>query len=200
MGDGPMTFGELVMLKRRSLGLKQGPFGDLVGVSRAAVIGWEKGHAFPREDKYRQLSAVLDVPVHEIVQLVSEDKIRRSDEIPESKRSPAPTVIDRNVAGIEQPAGKLPVISWSQAAQWGEKLNAKDLGDTVEWVTSPYPGEYFLRVVGVSMYNPAGEPSFRDGDLISISTQHAPEHRKFVLVMRHGEAVPTFKQYRSEER
>jgi SOS-response transcriptional repressor LexA len=50
-------------------------------------------------------------------------------------------------------------------------------------------------VVGESMYNPGGDLSFRDGDLISVSTKREAVHRKLVIVQRRGEAVPTFKQY-----
>lgn len=186
-----MSLGDRIREKRKAKGISGQQLGDVFGISRSSVSDWERGATRPDPDKLVRLAQALDTSVEYLL----ENNDGKQPIIPESARSPAHTVVDRNVAGTDQPAGKLPVISWAQAGQWGEKLNAKDLGDTVEWVTSPYPGEFVLRVVGESMYNPGGDLSFRDGDLISVSKHREAEHRKLVIVQRRGEPVPTFKQY-----
>lgn len=186
-----MSLGERIREKRKAKGWSGQKLGDVFGISRSSVSDWERGATRPDPDKLVRLAQALDTSVEYLL----ENSDSKAPVISESKRSTAPTVIDRNVAGADQPAGKLPVISWAQAGEWGEKLTAKDLGETVEWVTSPYPGEFVLRVVGESMYNPGGDLSFRDGDLISVSKAREAAHRKLVVVQRRGEPVPTFKQY-----
>lgn len=186
-----MSLGDRIREKRKAKGLSGQQLGDVFGISRSSVSDWENGHTRPDQSKLVRLADALDTSVEYLL----EDSGGKPPVIPESERSTPRTVNDRNVAGTDQPAGKLPVISWAQAGEWGGKVNIKDLGDTVEWVTSPYPGEFVLRVAGESMYNPGGELSFRDGDLISVSTQREATHRKLVIVQRRGEPVPTFKQY-----
>lgn len=186
-----MALGDRIREKRKAKGWSGQQLGDVFGISRSSVSDWERGATRPDPDKLVRLAQALDTSVEYLL----ENNAGKQPVIPESARSAARTVTDQNVAGTDQPAGKLPVISWAQAGEWGEKLNAKDLRESVEWVTSPYPGEFVLRVVGESMYNPGGDLSFRDGDLISVSTQREVEHRKLVIVQRRGEPVPTFKQY-----
>lgn len=186
-----MTLGDRIREKRKAKGMTLQQLGNVFGITRSSVSDWERGETRPGSSKLVRLAEVLDSSVEELL----ENNDSKPVVIPESERSAPRTVIDQNVAGTDQPAGKLPVISWAQAGEWGAKLNAKDLRESVEWVTSPYPGEFVLRVVGESMYNPGGDLSFRDGDLISVSPQREAAHRKLVIVQRRGEAVPTFKQY-----
>lgn len=186
-----MTLGARIREKRKENGLTLAQLGAVFGITRSSVSDWENGHTRPDQAKLVRLADALRTTVEYLL----EDSPVKTPLITESQRSTSRTLIDRNVAGTDQPAGKLPVISWAQAGLWGEKLNAKDLGDSVEWVTSPYEGEFVLRVVGESMYNPGGDTSFRDGDLISVSTRRDVSHKKLVIVMRRGESVPTFKQY-----
>lgn len=186
-----MTLGERIREKRTAKGLTLAQVGAVFGITRSSVSDWERGATRPDPSKLVRLAEVLDTTIEYLLGNSSPNRPL----IAESKRSTASTLIDRNVADADHPAGKLPVISWPQAGEWGDKLSARDLGEAVEWVTSPYPGEFVLRVVGESMYNPGGDLSFRDGDLISVSTQREAAHRKFVIVQRRGEPVPTFKQY-----
>jgi SOS-response transcriptional repressor LexA len=186
-----MSLGDRIREKRKAKGLTLQQLGDVFGISRSSVSDWERGATRPDQNKLVRLAEALDTSMEYLLQ----NSDLKAPVIVKSEIGTAHTVIDRNVTGADQPAGKLPVISWAQAGEWGDKLNAKDLGDSVEWVTSPYPGEFVLRVVGESMYNPGGDLSFRDGDLISVSTKREAAHRKLVIVQRRGEAVPTFKQY-----
>jgi SOS-response transcriptional repressor LexA len=186
-----MSLGDRIREKRKAKGMSGQQLGDVFGISRSSVSDWERGATRPDADKFVRLAQALDTTVEYLL----ENSDGKPVVITQSPPSIKHTITDRNVAGTDQPAGKLPVISWAQAGEWGEKLNAKDLGDSVEWVTSPYPGEFVLRVVGDSMYNPGGDLSFRDGDLISVSTQREVAHKKLVVVQRRGESVPTFKQY-----
>ena len=186
-----MALGDRIREKRKAKGLSGQQLGDVFGISRSSVSDWERGATRPDPDKLVRLAEALNTTVEYLL----EDSASKQAVIQASSRTVKHTVTDRNVTGAEQPAGALPVISWAQAGLWGDQLNKKDLRENVEWVTSPYPGEFVLQVVGESMYNPGGDLSFRDGDLISVSTQREVAHRKLVIVQRRGETVPTFKQY-----
>jgi SOS-response transcriptional repressor LexA len=186
-----MTLGKRIREKRKAKGLSGQQLGDVFGISRSSVSDWERGATRPDPDKLVRLADALNTTVE---YLLGNNDVKQSV-ILTPKADPKRKVTDVNVTDAAQPASRLPVISWAQAGEWGEKVNAMDLGDTVEWVASPYPGEFVLRVVGESMFNPGGDLSFRDGDLISVSTAREVEHRKLVIVQRRGENVPTFKQY-----
>jgi SOS-response transcriptional repressor LexA len=186
-----MSLGDRIREKRKAKGMSGQQLGDVFGISRSSVSDWENGRTRPDHSRLHRLAEVLNTSLEYLLE-DSEEKQALINLSPTSTRH---TVDDRNVAGTDQPAGTLPVITWAQAGEWGDKLNAKDLGDSVEWVMSPFPGDFVLRVVGESMYNPGGDLSFRDGDLISVSTTRQVEHRKLVIAQRRGEVVPTFKQY-----
>jgi SOS-response transcriptional repressor LexA len=186
-----MTLGERIRSKRKAKRLTLQYIADVFGITRASVYEWEIGRTHPDQKKLVRLAETLDTSVEYLL----EDSDRKQVVITDSPQPDEHKVSDRNVTGTDQPAGKLPVISWAQAGQWGDSVNIENLRDSAEWVTSPYPGEFVLRVVGESMYNPGGDVSFRDGDLISVSTSRQVEHRKLVIVQRRGDNVPTFKQY-----
>jgi SOS-response transcriptional repressor LexA len=186
-----MSLGDRIREKRKAKGMSGQQLGDVFGISRSSVSDWERGATRPDQTKLVRLAQALDTTVEYLLEN-SDGKPAVITQSPEPLKH---TITDRNITGADLPAGKLPVITWAQAGEWGDKLNAKDLGDSVEWVTSPYPGEFVLRVVGDSMYNPGGDLSFRDGDLISVSATRDVVHKKLVVVQRRGESVPTFKQY-----
>ncbi len=71
------------------------------------------------------------------------------------------------------------------------------VGDAEEWLLSPIPtskNAYYLRVRGVSMYNPAGEPSFNENDLVLVEPQSHAESGALVIVRLDDSAEATFKQ------
>lgn len=93
--------------------------------------------------------------------------------------------------------GKLPLISWVQAGQWSEIVDAFQPGDAEDWLPCPVvhgPHAYIVRVEGDSMHNPDGKPSFADGDLIFVDPDVGAEHRRCVIVRLEDEQKATFKQ------
>jgi len=186
-----MTLGNRIRDKRKAKGLTLQQLGDVFGISRSSVSDWERGATRPDPAKLVRLADALGTTVEYLL----EESDGKQAVITDSSIGNRHNVSDRNTGGISQLVGRLPVISWAQAGQWSDKLKIEDQTDSVEWVTSPYAGDFVLRVVGESMYNPGGDISFRDGDLISVSTNRPVEHRKLVIVQRQGESVPTFKQY-----
>lgn len=189
--DNLDLIGARIRALREAKGWSGQQLGDVFGISRSSVSDWERGATRPDPDKFVRLASALNTTVEYL--LGNSDS--KSPVIAHSGKSTQPTILDENVTAAEKPAGKLPVISWVQAGLWGTEVDTKNLGDAVEMVVSPKPGDFALRVVGESMYNPSGDPSFRDGDTISVSTSRTPAHRDFVIVKRRGEQVATFKQY-----
>ncbi|MBL3963134.1 hypothetical protein H3O04_11550 [Burkholderia sp. KCJ3K979] len=93
---------------------------------------------------------------------------------------------------------RVPLISWASALET-ERLNAA----VEEWIAAPFQvldESYYLRVRGLSMYNPAGEPSFRDGDLILVEPAQTVDGGALVLVEIPGEPEPLFRQVYVEGR
>jgi SOS-response transcriptional repressor LexA len=85
------------------------------------------------------------------------------------------------------PANAVPVMSWVQAGE----------GETLEWLPCPIqhgPRAYALIVRGSSMYNPAGKPSFQDGDTIFVDPDRQAHHRSLVIARLDDEKEATFKQ------
>lgn len=92
--------------------------------------------------------------------------------------------------------GMIPVISWVAAGHFSdaEQLPADDL---LKWVPCPAPhsnGTFALKVSGISMKNPSGNPSFEDGDIIFVDPARAPENKSCVIVTLEGSSSATFKQ------
>ena len=56
-----MTFSEILLQKRKSLGLSQEELAEQLGISRQAVSKWETGEASPDLNKLLALSAALNV-------------------------------------------------------------------------------------------------------------------------------------------
>ncbi|RQV39138.1 hypothetical protein DF027_21375 [Burkholderia cenocepacia] len=105
-----------------------------------------------------------------------------------------------NVEAVPQfgAAQRVPLISWASALET-ERLNAV----VEEWINAPFQvaeESYYLRVRGLSMHNPAGEPSFRDGDLILVEPAQTADGGALVLVEIPGEPEPLFRQLYAEGR
>lgn len=92
--------------------------------------------------------------------------------------------------------GMIPVISWVAAGHFSDSEQVPQ-DDLIKWVPCPAPhstGTFALRVSGVSMLNPNGNPSFEDGDIIFVDPARAPENKSCVIVTLEGSNSATFKQ------
>lgn len=67
-----MKFGEKVREERTKKGLTQPELGELVGVTKRTIIGWESGERYPQKrELYDKLASVFGVPSN---YLASEDE------------------------------------------------------------------------------------------------------------------------------
>jgi len=93
--------------------------------------------------------------------------------------------------------GRVPLISWVQAGAMCAITDNFAQGEVEDWLPCPVKHSvhtYVLRVRGSSMYNPHGERSFRDGDLIFIDPERAYIHKSLVVVRLDNSNEATFKQ------
>lgn len=91
----------------------------------------------------------------------------------------------------------VPLISWVQAGQWEAVIDNLHAGDAEKWIhTTAHvgPHAYALRVVGDSMTNPSGAPSFPEGTIIILDPERPSDTGKFVVVRQKQGEECTFKQ------
>lgn len=96
---------------------------------------------------------------------------------------------------------RVPLISWVQAGNWNDAEDPYSVGDAEDWLPCPTscgPRTYCLRVSGLSQYNPNGEVSYREGDIIFIDPDLDPMPGDDVIVRLEDEGKTTFKQYIEE--
>lgn len=92
---------------------------------------------------------------------------------------------------------QVPLISWVQAGQWQDVVDNLAPGDSYKRMhtTARVSGAaYALRVVGDSMTNPGGSPSFPEGTILILDPRRDAEPGNFVVVRQNGDTECTFKQ------
>lgn len=91
--------------------------------------------------------------------------------------------------------GDVPVVSWVAAGTWTPMSD--QTVEPLEWLPCPVKhgkGTYALIVRGQSMYNPTGERSFKDGDIIFVDPTLDAQNKDFVIARLDNESEATFKQ------
>ena len=144
-----------------------------VGVSPQAVQQWVKGDTAPRGKNLQKVAEYFGVPQSYIQ--FGEGAVTEQVKI----------------------KGLVPLISWVQAGNWTETIDNFSPGDAEEWLacTEKHSDQtYALTVVGESMFNPSGEWSFREGEIIFVDPEREPQHRNFVVVRMTNENTATFKR------
>lgn len=102
-----------------------------------------------------------------------------------------------NVSNEPLTLRRVPLISWVQAGQWRDVIDNLQPGDSYDSIATTArvgPNAYALRVIGDSMTNPAGAPSFPEGTVIIVDPDRNAEPGKFVVVRQNDDRECTFKQ------
>lgn len=181
------TFGSRLREAREEAKLTQQDIADLFDISRNAVARWEADANMPEPDRLAVLAK----------------KVRRSVDFLLSGRGNRVAAPEGhyNVTTGPEMGGRVPIISWVQAGSWSSAVDNFHPGDADEWAETTVPihqHTYALRVRGDSMTNPAGEPSFPDGQVIVVEPDAIDSPEKlvgsFVIVKRAAEDEATFKQ------
>lgn len=172
--------------KRKEKNLSREKLAELAGVSTSTITFLENGRN--ESSKYIvEIASALGVSAEWLL-YGDEGAIPTTSEI-----TPSPNTITLDSANENI---FVPVISWVAAGSFStvETLPADEL---IKWVPCPVPhskNTFALRVVGSSMENPNGKPSFEDGDFIYVDPERCPENKSFVIVTLEGSAQATFKQ------
>ena len=104
---------------------------------------------------------------------------------------------ERNVAPARDLQREVPLISWVQAGDWNNLVDAFQPGDAERWVAtyaSVSRHAFALRIIGDSMTNPSGAPSFPEGTIIIVDPERSAQPGKFVVVRQNSDSECTFKQ------
>lgn len=118
-------------------------------------------------------------------------------DIPHSQMLLPQPKADRNVSPARDLQREVPLISWVQAGAWNELQDHFQPGDAERWVATyakVSKHAFALRIVGDSMTNPSGAPSFPEGTIIIVDPERDAKPGKFVVVRQNIDTECTFKQ------
>jgi len=107
------------------------------------------------------------------------------------------SVADYNVINAPEFRSSVPLISWVQAGHWRDVIDNLHPGDASKRIptTARVSDHAFaLEVVGDSMTNPGGSPSFPEGTVIILDPEREAQPGKFVVVRQKDDSEVTFKQ------
>jgi SOS-response transcriptional repressor LexA len=178
------TAAERIKHIREQLQLSQEAFGQQIGVSKGAVSQWEGGDIKNlRPPNLFAIQRISGFSAEWIATGAGPKLLKKSADAP-----PLP-------AG--SPAAYLPLVSWVQAGQWKEVVDNYRPGEGEKFILTTRkvsPRAYALRVVGDSMENPNGRPTYPQGSIIIVDPERAAVHGSPVIVRLEDSKEATFKQ------
>lgn len=180
----------VIRTRRKLLGLTEQQLADKVGVSRGSIQMWERGDTAPKRGNQQAVADALGITVAELMGLQTSAKVVRIS-------GPAADAVEAMAS-----MGAVPLISWVQAGAWSDVSDPFLPGQADEWLPCPVahgPHTYAVRVRGESMFNPAGRPSYADGDIIFVDPSREAKHGDRVIVRLDDHAEATFKQLLIED-
>ncbi|PWD85831.1 LexA family protein [Ignatzschineria cameli] len=171
---------------RKRMGISREKLAELAGVSTSTITFLENG----RNDGSKflvEIARVLGVTAEWLMYGIDSNTPTTAEVRPMPNTTPTTQTNEGSF---------VPVISWVTAGNFHsvETLPADEL---IKWVPCPVAhseNTFALRVVGVSMENPNGKPSFEDGDIIYVDPDRVPENKSLVVVTLEGSSSATFKQ------
>lgn len=200
-GMSEITIGTRIKEQRIRIGLNQSELGRALGISPQAVQKWEDGKSSPRNNKLPELAAALSTSVRELIRGTTLEGIADSNvknNVIEGKVAPLRSA--RRGAPPER-NGLVPLISWEQAAEWGQKVNTENV-DAEDWLRCPFDhGQeaFVAEVTGESNYDPSGPKSYAPGELVYVDPSKPPANRSMVVVRVDREERATLKQLLMDE-
>ncbi|MFM4981466.1 LexA family protein [Aeromonas caviae] len=181
-----MQINDRISARRRALSLSQVALAKKIGVTGVAVGKWESGLNQPKGRYLNDLAAALGVTVDWLLTGDGEARGQSAPEVMPGYHNVEPAVIPQGT--------RVPVLSYVQAGHWHEMCEQATAFDgNVEYVTAGVdvgPCGFGLWLRGQSM-----EPFFKEGDLIIVDPDEAPQPGDFV-VAKNGSEEATFKKYR----
>jgi len=178
------TPGDRLRHIREELELSQEAFGRHMSVSKAAVSQWENGDT--KNLRPANLFAIQNFTGY------SAEWIATGAGAPRLKPKKA-----SGGAKADLPVSSVPLVSWVRAGQWNEVVDVYPPGEGEKPVYTTRkvgPRAYALRVVGDSMENPNGRPTYPQGSIIIVDPDRESRHGNAVIVRLEDSKEATFKQ------
>jgi len=169
---------------REELDLSQEAFGRHMNVSKAAVSQWENGDI--KNLRPGNLFAIQNFTGYSAEWIATGAGAARLKQ----KRGTDNTKAGPTVFSV-------PLISWVQAGQWDEVVDVYRPGEGEKPVYTTRkvgPRAYALRVVGDSMENPNGRPTYPQGSIVIVDPDREALHGSAVIVRLEDSKQATFKQ------
>ena len=172
---------------REKLDLSQEAFGNKVGVSKAAVSQWESGDIKNlRPTNLFAIQRISGFSAEWIATGHGPKQLRGGNpDGGELYLQPGPEVF------------AVPLISLVTAGQWNEIVDNYRPGQGQKLVCTTRkvgPRAYALRVIGDSMENPNGRPTYPQGSIIIMDPDREAQHGSAVVVRLEDSKEATFKQ------
>lgn len=174
--------GKRIQQKMNELDISQEQLADMTGVSQNTISKLVRGITKNSRSMPEIASALR----------VSEPWLRYGESIATTSTA---TSLTPNTSKTDRGA-TVPVISWVAAGSF-ESVELIPEDELLKWVHCPVPhgdNTFALKVVGISMQNPNGSPSFDHGDIIYVDPEKEPENKSLVVVTLDGSSSATFKQ------
>lgn len=186
MLDIMKTRGDRIRHVREQMGLSQEAFGKRLKVAKAAVSNWERDEVDTiRSDNLLEIQRISGFNATWI----------------ETGRGPERMGVEENraVYNVEDgpPVRAVPLISWVQAGQWSEAVDnfRPGKGEKMVWTTKKTGSRaYALRVVGDSMENPNGRPTYPAGSVIIVDPDREAANLSPIICRLENSKEATFKQ------
>jgi len=172
------TLGSRIKHFRQAKGWSQAKLAEACGwASQSRVGNYEVDKREPSMDDLRLIAEKLGIGLYELL----------GETVPADGVSEGPSV-----------AGQIPIISYVQAGEFCEAEDPFEPGMADEWLPFRPPGAgprtYALRVDGES-----NTPRIRNGEIVIVDPDRAPDSGKFVVAKRHSDEKVTLKQIQYNE-
>ncbi|HDO1323218.1 LexA family protein [Aeromonas veronii] len=181
-----MKINERIKQTRKRLGYSQEILGSRVGVSRVSISQWERGENTPNGRYLNELAAALGVTVDWL--------LTGEGDAPSSSGEQQMPGYHNVEPAVMLPGKRIPILSYVQAGNWREMCEqATTFDGNVEFVSAS--GEIGPFGFGLWLRGDSMLPQFKEGDLIIVDPDEAPQPGDFV-VAKNGSNEATFKKYR----
>lgn len=177
--------------------VSQSDLARALGVTPQAVQKWEAGKSEPRADKLPEIATALRTSLRD---LMAGTKFDLLTSVNESSYKRADKPLPRNseqVSTMQESFGKLPLISWEHANNWGRGMASLHNEEIEGWL--PFPLEhgedsFVVRIEGEANFDPMGSKSYAPGDFVAIDPARPISNRCMVMIRMPDESRASFKQ------
>ena len=200
-GMSDITIGTRIKEQRLRAGLNQSELGRALGISPQAVQKWEDGKSSPRNNKLPELAAALSTSVRELIRGTALEGIAESDGKNDVSGGRVSPLRGARQGASKERSGLVPLISWEQAAEWGQKLTTANV-EAEDWLRCPFDhgSEAFVaEVTGESNFDPGGPKSYAPGELVYVDPAKEPANRSMVVVRIDREERASLRQLLTDE-